>query len=113
MLRSKDRLRFREVASVFEKGSRRTAPLFSLSFLAPADRTAFAVTVSKKIAKNAVDRNKIRRRVYSVVSKIKNTNKPAHIVYLPKKEIITTSFDVLEREIPQALIKAGLVEKKA
>lgn len=110
MLPSKSRLTFREVALVFEKGSRRTAPLFSMIFLKPADRAAFGVTVSKKVAKNAVDRNKIRRRIYSTVSKIKNQCVNAHIVFLPKKEILKTPFDILEKEIKNALTRATIIQ---
>ncbi len=110
MLSSKDRLRSREVREVFEKGKRRTAPTFSIIFLPSTDRTAFAVTVSKKTAKNAVDRNKIRRRIYSILSKIKNFKTKVHAVFVPRKEILKTPFDVLEKEIKESLVRATIIQ---
>ncbi len=111
MLPSRDRLRFREVKDVFEKGKRRTASLFSFLFLSPTDRTAFAVTISKKVAKNASDRNLIRRRIYSVLSKIRNYSlSKAHVVFVPKKEIIKEDFRVLEDEIKESLAHANIIK---
>jgi ribonuclease P protein component len=110
MLPSKARLRFREVEDVFAKGERRTAPLFSITFLKPSDRTAFAVTVSKKVAKNASDRNKIRRRIYSAISKIRKDNLVfAHVVFLPKKEVLKASAEILETEIKKILARATIL----
>jgi len=38
--------------------------------VAPSDKAQFAVSVSKKISKKAVARNKIRRRVYAMIKKL-------------------------------------------
>jgi len=110
MLRSRDRLRSKEVEEVFKKGHRIVAPFFSFIFLTSIDRMAFAVTVTKKVAKNAVDRNKIRRRVYEALSKIKNYQAIVHAVFLPKKEARNISFDVLEKEIKNILIRANIIK---
>jgi len=109
MLRSQDRLRSKEVEEVFKKGRRIGSPFFSLVFFTPVDRMAFAVTVTKKVAKNATDRNKIRRRVYEVLSKIKNYQTIAHAVLLPKKETMQIPFDVLSKEIKNILIRANII----
>ena len=110
MLPSKDRLSFREVEEIFEKGERRAAPLLSLIFLPSKDRTAFGVTVSKKVAQNAVDRNKIRRRIYSALSKIKKYDMRAHAVFLPKKESTRASFSILEKEVKALLVRANILK---
>ena len=111
MLPSKDRLSFREVETVLKSGRRKPAALFSVSFLSPTERSAFAVTVSKKIAKNAPDRNKIRRRIYSAIAKIKKSiPSPVYIVFFPKKEALTTDFATLEKEIKDFLIRANILK---
>jgi len=75
----------------------------------PADRNAFAVAVSKKILPNAVDRNKARRRFYSVFSKLKISGSHAHIVFMPKKDSIKTTFSLLQKEIENSLIRAKIL----
>lgn len=108
MLPSKDRLSFREVEEVFRNGHRKTSPLFSFISIVPAHRTAFAVSVSKKVAPNAVDRNKIRRRIYSALRTVKDRVVKAQIVFLPKKETINIPFGVLKKEITNSLARANI-----
>ena len=110
MLSSTHRLRSSEVEEVFLKGRRLGTPLLSFVSLSPVDRAAFAVVVTKKVARSAVDRNKIRRRVYSILSKVKNYHTKVHGVFLPKKETKNISFAVLEKEIENILIRANIIK---
>ncbi len=109
MLPSKDRLRFREVEEVFKKGQRKATPFFSATFLSGADRTAFGVSVSKKVMKNASDRNKIRRRIYSVLSKFKKYKSNTHVVFTPKKDVLGMPFETLKKEIEDFLARAKIL----
>lgn len=52
--------------SILLKGIPYHATNFTLRTL-PSEKEGFAVLVSKKVAKSAVDRNRIRRRVYSLL----------------------------------------------
>ncbi len=58
--------------------------------------------------KNASDRNKIRRRVYSALSEIKKYPPNIHIVFLPKKEIVKIPFETLKRDIESLLLRVNI-----
>lgn len=70
----------------------------------------FAIVVSKKISKKAVERNKIRRRIYEVLrlnlDKIKT---PYDIVFLVKKGVISLEYCEIESEIMYILKKSKLL----
>jgi ribonuclease P protein component len=75
-----------------------------------SDTLKFAVSVSKKVAPLAVDRNRLRRKVYnSLPSLISEIKSPAFIMIMPKKEILTVSMDVLRLEIGTLLRRLGVV----
>lgn len=85
------------------------AQVFSIVFLPKADRTAFAVSISKKVLKDASDRNKIRRRIYSALSEVKKYPKNTYVVFVPKKDIVKTSFDALKKEIEDSFSRAKIL----
>lgn len=65
---------------------------------------AAAVVVSKKVCKTAPLRNKVRRRVYSILRPLirAGTLKRAVIVY-PNKEAVTAPFQDLKKSLIEAL----------
>lgn len=67
----------------------------------------FAVILSGKTFKKAVDRNKIKRRINSILEKkieaLNKENKQAFIFIYPKKEIINIQFQDLEKELYNVL----------
>jgi len=71
--------------------------------------TKYAVVVSGKIAKQAVLRNKVKRRVYSIIQKKANLSKPYYVVFIAKKGSPTLSFSETEIEIQTLLDKAHLL----
>lgn len=80
--------------------------LVSLRFV-PADKTKFAVAVSKKVAARAVDRNRIRRRVYAIVKNTKATfNKAFFVMLSPKKECLTAPKEAIGEDITRLFNKA-------
>lgn len=70
----------------------------------------FSVSVSKKVAKHAVDRNKIRRRCYraieTLIPLIKN---PAIVMLSPKALTKNIPYTTLVSDIRTAFVKAGIV----
>ena len=69
----------------------------------------FSVSVSKKVAGRAVDRNRIRRRVYSVLRDVKDgVKKPAFIMIIPKRECQSIKIVEIRNELLSLLNKAGL-----
>ena len=61
----------------------------------------FACIVAKKTFKTAVERNKIRRRVYNAL-KGKDINKKYSLIFYPKKTINTIPYAHLVEEILKA-----------
>ncbi len=61
----------------------------------------FACVVSKKTCKRAVDRNIIKRRVYTVLQSIIIQQKNSFILY-PKRISLTTPYSHLDKEIKKA-----------
>ncbi len=75
-----------------------------------SDTLKFAVSVSKKVAPLAVERNRLRRKVYnSLPSLMGEIKSPAFVMIMPKKEILTVSMDTLKSEIGALLKKSGLM----
>ena len=62
--------------------------------------SCFAFSVSKKICKKAVDRNRLRRQGYSIVSKYILDIIPGFLFFISfKKGIYPISFNELEKEL--------------
>ena len=80
---------------------------FSISFSPKRDDSArFAIVIGGSITKNKPKRNTLRRKVYSVISVLKNKGIFMHdIVIYPKKEALNATFDVIMQDI------ANLTEK--
>lgn len=90
---------------VFSKGKRSRGWNLQVRYL-PTHRETnrFAVIISKKVAKRAVTRNRIRRRIYSVLEAYRKTN-PTHdvaiIVY--DADFATIKRSQLEQYVRDAL----------
>lgn len=69
----------------------------------------FAFSASKKISKLAVDRNKLRRRGYSVILRIINRIKPGYFCFFSYKKGYNTDFKMLEDEIVGLLSSMGMI----
>lgn len=69
-----------------------------------------SVVVSKKVAKSAVQRNLIKRRVYAVLHTYMSTIKPGlSLVLYPKNTIIKTSFKTLKDQMQHLLTDSNVL----
>jgi len=76
----------------------------------PYTRIQISVSVSKKVAKRAVDRNRTRRRYYSAMEKlIPEIKTPAKIMIFPKKTTKAVLHKEIIEELRKALDKAKLI----
>lgn len=74
-------------------------------------KSKFSFSVSKKVAKEAVKRNKLRRRGYSVISKSIDFVKDGYFLFFSfKKGAEKLKFIELEREIQQLLSISGVLK---
>lgn len=115
MLPKKRRIPRKEFAHVFLGGKRINSPGLLLC-VAPLnsgkkeEASRFSFSVSKKVYPRAVDRNKYRRRGYSVVSENTNQIKPGHyFLFSFKKTPNPPSFHELEGEIRGLLSRSGML----
>jgi len=70
----------------------------------------FSFSVSKKVCKHAVDRNKHRRRAYSIVSKCIKQAKPSFLCFFSfKKDACSITYKDLEKEIVFLLGSASVI----
>lgn len=77
---------------------------FFTRFLYKSGVFGVAVSVSKKVCKRAVDRNRLRRRVYSILAK-EAQGKNKLIVFSAKKEAPTLRREFLRKELVNILKK--------
>jgi len=72
--------------------------------------TRFGFIVSKKIAKSAVKRNKIKRRLRHIVKENQNFFKQGvDIAFLPNLNVLEIDFAILKQEVEKTLKQAGLL----
>ena len=100
----KDRRINRRAFSSISNGKTIVSPLFSFKFVRKSEQTSrFSIVVSKKVAKTAVLRNKLKRRMYEALGKTKICC-ISGVFYL-KKDVIYASYRAIEAEINTHLSK--------
>ena len=97
MLKKKERLTKKEFDRFFSLGQRRPNNLFTLIF-SPNPTFHGAVVVGKKVFKKAVDRNRLRRRLYNILYRLSRENNLQGVyIILAKPEAGRVSFAVLKQ----------------
>ncbi len=114
MLLKSQRLTTELFGNIIEKGQSFHCPFLILRVIKVGnnkERSRFAVSVPKKVAKTAVLRNKIKRRVYSIVKsyefKIKSD---LHAIFIAKTGTEKLSFTDLKMEIEKIFVKSGILK---
>ena len=88
-------------------------PNFGIAILDRKDDNPprFAFVISTKIAKDAVDRNTIRRHMSETIRLLTNYINPGRdIVFLAKPNIIKIPAETLVREVRQSVKDSGLMK---
>lgn len=108
MLKKRDRLTARDIETL-DQGKSVFGTLVSLR-IGPSPAKKVSVSVSKKAAARAVDRSRIRRRVYSAVEKVlARVNAPVFVLVMPKKECLSVPFSALSLDVEKTFIKAKIL----
>lgn len=108
MLARKNRVAKSEFPPPQKRGTRFSSTLFSAVVYTNLTQAKCAVVVSKKIAKSAVVRNRIRRQFYAAVAPyIKNQKNKAMIIFYPQKNAVGASSKVLREEIKGTLSRVA------
>lgn len=104
MLPQKNRIPKKEFPSFKNKGVRFLSPSFTGTIYPSTAGSRVSVVVSKKTAKSAVLRNRLRRVFYAAVEKyIPAFTSSVLIVLYPKKEAALEKTDDITKEIKKAL----------
>lgn len=111
MLPSSKRLTIPLFKTVLEKGKIFHSSLFIFKAIKIEGQSRFSVSVSKKVAKNAVLRNKIRRRVYSNIASVyPSIVNGIHGVFIAKSPIINSPFEEVASDLQSLFVKSGLLK---
>lgn len=70
----------------------------------PADKITLIISVSKKISKKAVIRNRIRRRVRPILQKFVSNLKPATYFIIAKPGAEEIRGEILEKELKSLML---------
>ncbi|MBU0573749.1 MAG: ribonuclease P protein component [Candidatus Margulisiibacteriota bacterium] len=99
----------RDFRRVFDKG-RRIAGKHVLVFATPNALSEIRVGIicSKKLSKKAVERNKIRRRIKAVLSRLELSGQGFDLIILPKFVWAKGKFDELASTLNNCLSRAGI-----
>ena len=109
MVRKKERLSKEAFNRFFSLGRRYQSEYLTVVFQ-PHTTFHCAVVVSKKVAKRAVDRNRIRRRVYEIIRRMQqhDPTQGVHIV-LVKAPALSLPHDALKAAVTELITKTQKV----
>lgn len=101
MISRKFRLKKTDIEWVLKKGNQITVDLFIAKFLPAPAAPNFAVIVSAKISGKAVERNRLKRKIYEAIrqSALKIESLPFKIVLIPKKRALKSDYDEILKGI--------------
>ncbi|MCF7816070.1 MAG: ribonuclease P protein component [Candidatus Pacebacteria bacterium] len=107
MLPKKERLSREEFNRFFLLGKRHHTPSLQIVYV-PHPTLQVSVVVSKKIAKLAVERNKIRRRIYDIVKNCRPEKKPHGIfIFIVKTPVSAVPYAALRDEVVAGIDAVG------
>lgn len=115
MLPRSKRLSVSLFTNVLVNGKIVHSPLFIARILKIGDsltnESRFSAVVSKKISKIAVERNKLRRRIYSAVRHLGQKVPPSfQIVLLAKPPLQKSSVKDITLDLESLFVKSGLIK---
>ncbi len=96
---------------IIEKGRFSHGKYFLFRYIKNEGLPRFAVSVPKKVLKNAVDRNKIRRRVFNSIRKLINkTHEGYKIIIVVKNGAEKLSIEEIYKELESDFVKSGFLK---
>jgi len=96
---------------IIKKGNFFHSDFFIIRSIKSEGNSRFSISVPKKIAKTAVERNQIKRRIYSIVKKLNDKlNKGFNIIIIIKEKAVKASFEELNKEIELNFVKSKFLK---
>lgn len=102
-----------DINNVHRRGKNARGPLFAIKALPNPNRDAYrvAIVVSKKVSKSAVERNRIRRRIFACLRALELVEiRPYDIVIVVfQKSLISEPQPNLVSQLKNQLAEAGVI----
>jgi ribonuclease P protein component len=96
---------------IVEKGGFSNGKFFLFRYIKDTGIPRLAVSVPKKVLKKAVDRNKIRRKVFSSIRKLISRVQDGYkIIIFTKSGVDKLSQDAILNEIESSFVKSGFLK---
>lgn len=110
MLPRNQRLHTAQFGEVMNKGNVVHTSLFTLRYIKNAPDTRISATISPKIARKAVIRNKTRRAMYAALMPLMSTiSKNTWSAVLAKEPVLKLSQNEIEAGLRELFVKPGLL----
>lgn len=109
MLPKSKRLSTEVFQGIIEKGQSIHSPFLILRKSPVAGHSHFSVSVPKKVAKQAVARNKMRRQIYSIIEKM-SVKEGQNVIIITKVGSEKLSFSQLSDELSTLFVKSSLLK---
>ncbi len=112
MLPKEKRLNKALFKKVIDKGKSLNSKVFIVRFVKDNSLLKFAVSVSKKVSKKAVIRNKIRRRVYTAINSFKTliSKENGNVLFIVKSDILELKTEDIKPYIKEIFVKLGFLK---
>ena len=101
MLKKQNKLNTKDIKELITAGKRVYGTLFSVVYK-PKNTNKFGVTVSKKVYKKAVDRNRAKRRVFGALKDVSPKN-IGHYNISVKSKLNTVPFTDISKDLNSVL----------
>lgn len=115
MLRRKYKLKKeKDFQKVFNEGKSYYSNFIGLKLINnKLDFNRFAIIISRKVSKKAVERNKIKRRIEEIIRlNFFNFKKSFDVIIITKKDILSLSYSEIEGNLMDLFKKAGFLKSK-
>lgn len=114
MLPKNRRIERKEFGQIMSRGNRYNSPSFTLylSKMPPGkdiSKSKFSFSVSKKVSGLAVNRNKLRRRGYSIILGVIDKVRPGYYLFFLYKKDYEKDYGLLSGEIERLLSSALVI----
>lgn len=106
MFKKSNRLSKPEFSEYFKKGNKKHFPHLTIIRDTQSDKTKVSVVVGKKVAKSAVRRNILRRRVYAILRNLDTPTKPLGVLIV----ILKPSFNSLSRKTAEEFVNESIAQ---
>lgn len=111
MLKKSKRLNTSIFNNIIEKGQSFHGPFLIVRAKSVDSPSKFAVSVPKKVAKTAVLRNKIKRRVFDCLKEIiPNIKKNGNFIFIAKTGIEKLKYIQIKEEINKIFVKMDVLK---